>query len=105
MADQKNPSPKVEHKKGEFQIELPKEVLDQIPFLFRGPVKQFVDSLNNLDLNHDEKADVAQIAPVVIAILPLINWQKLVGWLVQNFAHDKGEAEKLISEASKLVSK
>jgi len=96
---------KVKHEAGEFQFELPKEILDDIPFLFRGPAKDFVKFLNDLDLTKDGKSDVAQLAPFVIKALPflielakLIDWEKFLAWVVQQFAKDKKGAAVQIAE-------
>lgn len=57
---------------GGFVIEIPKEVLDAIPFMFRGFITDFIDKINRADLNHDQKRDVAQYAPFVIKAIPIL---------------------------------
>lgn len=103
---------------GGFVIELPEDVEKQIPFMVRGLVKDAIESLNKIDWNHDNKRDVAQIAPFVIKALPvlielskLIDWQKLIAWVIQQFAKDKPAASAnatkiaaLVDEASKEVN-
>lgn len=89
----------------DFKLELPKDVEKEIPFLMRGPVKDFLKFLNSRDLNKDGKSDVAQIAPVVIKALPyltglasLIDWEAVVQFLLDKFAKDKVLAAAKVEE-------
>lgn len=59
---------KVKHDKGEFQLEVP----PGLPFGVGGLVKGFIEYLNNVDINHDGKSDVAQSAPFIIKALPVM---------------------------------
>lgn len=79
-----------------FEIVLPAEIEKQIPFLFRGPVKDFIKFLNKLDLNKDGKGDVKQLAPYVIKALPFIielskhiDWDAVIQFVIDKFTKDK----------------
>ena len=82
-------TPKRPNADGDFLTDddhLDPEVLTKdLPWVARGPAKDFIESLNRIDLNRDGKDDVAQLAPilkkavpVMLELFPLINWQ---GWL------------------------
>ena len=82
-----------------FQLD-PNELTKDCPALLKGIAKQFVAYVNGLDVNHDGKSDVEEVAPLVIKampaimlILPLIDWNQVIAFL---------KAEKLITDAEKF---
>jgi hypothetical protein len=97
-----------------------KELLKDVPLALKMPVGAFVDWANGLDANHDGKADIAQLAPIVIkmlpigqALLPLIHNDLFIEWFINHdFIKDKVAAkaviEKLLNlavEAGKVAAK
>jgi len=90
------------------------ELTKDVPFALRGIAKSFIKWANNLDANHDGKKDIAQLAPLVIAALPLlqrltanINWNEVKAWIkASKFSKHEAELEaifKEIQELSKLI--
>lgn len=99
-------SDKVKHEKGEFQIEVPKD----LPFGVGGLVGGFVHYLNDVDTNHDGKSDVAQVAPFVIKALPvlielykLVDKDKFKAWFLSHDFIDEAKAATHIAELAKIA--
>lgn len=103
----------------DFQIPA-KELAKHAPGLVRGFVEKALNDLNRLDLNKDGKSDVAQIAALVIQVVPLlamlneaIDFEKLADVMAEsNAVKDKckcGDAIKalgrLAEEAQGLIPK
>jgi hypothetical protein len=55
----------------DFQLDA-KELTKDVPFVLKGLAKSLIDWVNNLDENHDGKKDIAQLAPIIIKALPII---------------------------------
>lgn len=62
-----------------------------LPFLAKGPVKDFIEKLNSVDTNHDGQDDVTQVArllkkavPILLAIAPYVNWKGFLAHFVEN---------------------
>lgn len=92
-----------------FQLDK-KELTKGLGFPIKQAVEGFVDFVNGLDANHDGKADLCQIAPYVVqalpilaALAPLVDLDKLVDWFVNHdFIKDKEEAAKHLTEALQM---
>lgn len=48
------------------------EMVKDFPLLLKGPAKQAIEAVNKLDMNHDGKSDLAQLAAVGAAIVPIL---------------------------------
>lgn len=94
----------------DFQLDK-KQLTKDLPFLLRGPVGSFIDWANNLDANHDGKKDIAQIAPVVIKVLPLlaafiplIDKEKFVQWICKHdWCKDADKVKEIIEKLEPLT--
>jgi hypothetical protein len=83
------------------------ELLKEVPMLLRGQMKSFLQKLDSLDLNHDHKRDLAQLARlaavgavVIDKANDVIDFDKLGEWLAaQPFIKDKA----LATETIKLI--
>lgn len=93
-----------------FQLDK-KELLKDVPLMLKGIAGQVIDFINSLDANHDGKADLCQIAPIVFKALPLVvaigpyvHIDKLVDWFVDHdFVQDKEAVRKILSEVLRLA--
>lgn len=104
--------PKIIHDKGEFQLNR-KELGIDAGMVGNALVDKVFDALNNLNLNHNQKSDIAEIAPLVIKIAPvlmqlapLINADGVKDWALSHkeFFHDVAEAAKKIEAAAKVAA-
>ncbi len=88
-------TPKRPNADGDFLTDddhLDAEVLTKdLPWVARGPAKDFIESLNKLDVNKDGKDDVAQLAPLLkravpflAKLVPLVNWRGFLNQYVDN---------------------
>lgn len=97
MAEQAQPQP--------FQLDK-KELLKDMPFALKALVGPAIDWVNKMDINHDGKADLSQLAPYAIKALPLIavlaplvQWDKFVDWfLAHDFIEDQEAARKMLEQ-------
>lgn len=55
-----------------FRLEIPKDILKQIPVFFRGLAQDIVNGFNKADLDKNGQADVEQYGPYVIRALPAL---------------------------------
>lgn len=93
-----------------FQLDK-KELLEPVPLVAKGIVGGLIDAINKLDVNHDGKADIAQLAPFVIkavpfivALAPLVDLDKLTEWFVaHDFIKDKAAAKALFEKLGKIA--
>lgn len=94
-----------------FQLDK-EELLRDVPFALKAIAGAVIDAINKLDSNHDGHADICQIAPFVIkalpiinALLPLIDHDKLVKWFVSHdFVKDAAAAEAALASALKIAA-
>jgi len=89
----------------DFQLDA-NELTKEIPFPLKGMAKKFIDYINNLDANHDGKKDLAQLAPIVISILPLIqrlaaniDWNEVKVFIkASRWSKEEAELETIFKE-------
>lgn len=82
-----------------------------LPMLAKPLVGGLVDFINALDVNHDGKSDLAQLAPVVVkvmplvsAVLPYVDLDELVKWFIaHDFIKDKVQVEAHLKHALVLI--
>lgn len=94
-----------------FQLDKKKLLEDnKVPMMLKGIAGQFIDFINGLDVNHDGKADLCQIAPFVLkalpfitALAPLVDVDKFVEWFINHdFIKDKELARKICTKLLQL---
>ena len=94
-----------------FQLDK-KELTHGLPMGLGALAGAFIDWVNSLDSNHDGKADICQVAPYVIkalpviqALLPLIDQDKMVKWFVSHdFIKDAVAAEAALVKCLKIAA-
>lgn len=101
------------HEAGEFQLSR-KELNLDAGMLINGLIDKVFDILNNLDLTHDHKSDIAQVAPYVVKALPiitelapLINPDGVKAWLLSHgseFFKDAAAAEAACEKITQLIA-
>lgn len=102
-----------------FQLDK-KALTKDLKFPVKGIVEGFIDYINSEDLNHDGKSDVAEIAPYVIKVLPilielapLVDGGKFKTWVLSHdwiadkdkALHLLGAVETIAADAAKLAGK
>lgn len=100
----------VDHVAGEFQLDRTAMGIDA--GLANGIIDKVFSELDNMDLNHDHKSDIAEIAPVVlktyatlVKIAPAIDTAQLQTWLLaQGWVKDKALATTAIADIEALVT-
>ena len=94
-----------------FQLDK-KELLKETPLMLKAPVGAFIDWIDALDVNHDGKADISQVAPiaikampVIMELAPLIDTSKLKAWLLSHdFINDVKKAEAVLEKLATLAA-
>lgn len=90
-----------------------KELLTDVPLMLKAVVGSFIDYVNALDANHDGKADIEEIAPIIIkalpviqALLPLVDNEAFLQWFISHdFIKDKAAATTIITKLVALIPK
>lgn len=94
----KEKDPEVVIGKEDFQL-VAKDFHTKNP-LFNMAIDGVVKTINFFDANHDGKSDLAQMAPigkkafpVLMAVLPLVQWDKVWLWVLGNFVKPESKQE------------
>ena len=93
-----------------FQLDK-KELMKDVPLIAKGLMGSLIDYVNALDVNHDGKADLCELAPffikalpIIEALLPLIDKKKLIQWFMSHdFVIDAIKAEQKVKPLLALI--
>lgn len=105
-------SDKLKHVNGEYQLDRKHMGVDA-GMVGNALVDKVFGALNDLDLNHDQKSDVAEVAPYIIKAMPfiiqlapLIEPDGVKAWLIshKDFFKDAVEAAKQIEAAAAVAA-
>ena len=97
---------------GEFHLDI-EGLTKDVPLLLRGKAKEFLKAIDNADLNHNGKRDLAQIARVVFILLPLgeklngaFDFNAFADWIcAQPFVKDQELVKLAIKEACEQIER
>lgn len=89
-----------------------KELLKDCHFALKALLGPAIDYINNLDVNHDGKKDISQLAPYVINALPvisalvsLIDADEFISWVIaHDFVKDKEAARRSLDALLTLAT-
>lgn len=96
----------------DFQLPI-KDILHEVPLLFKGQAEHLLNAIQNADLNHDGKKDLAQAVKLFYKLQPLgekinksVDFEQLADWLTeQKFVTDKPLLKTAILEAAGAIEK
>jgi len=89
-----------------------KALLSRAPLAVKAIAGPAIDWINDLDANHDGKDDIVQMAPKVLAAMPLIealapliNWEAVLETVLTRFVKDRKQAEEIVDGLKATVAK
>lgn len=88
-----------------------KAIAKNAPVLLRGEAEKLINKINDLDLNHDGKKDLAQMAKIAFALMPVadklndvVDFEKLAAFVAeQPFIKDKKLAAEVIRQVCHAI--